>query len=135
MCSIFTLSITFSINLCVKFVTHAILVNFSFSTLKSNFKQNNYTMCINHTPSITFHTVLCIKFCYSCKPCNCFNFLLKIKQNKYAMCSNCNLIITFLTIPCETFHHPCKPCKCVIFLLKDFPGNILKPIGITPCRC
>ena len=56
--------------------------------------------------------------------------MFKIEQNKYTMCSNCNLIITFLTTPCETSCHPCEPCKCVISLLQNFPGNILKPIGM-----
>ena len=50
------------INLHVKLVTCTILVSFSFPTLKSNFEQNEYTMCRNCNPGATFHIILHEKF-------------------------------------------------------------------------
>ena len=62
MCRNYTLSITFNVYLCVKLTTHTTLVNFSFSTLKSKFKHNEYAMSRNCNPAITFHIILQTKF-------------------------------------------------------------------------
>ena len=58
----YTLSITFNVYLCVKLATCTSLVNFSLSTLKSEFECNEYAMSRNCNPDITFCIILCMKF-------------------------------------------------------------------------
>ena len=73
MCSNYTLSITFSANLCVKLhypCNPSKLFISSIHHSESKFKHNKYETCRNHTQNVTTHINLCIITHYPCKLVN-----------------------------------------------------------------